>query len=155
MSCGIPDFRSRDGVYARLSVDFPDLPDPQAMFDIHYFRKDPRYSCEGLCLVFKETEALFSFCYGDKSQAHLKWNVEIVSSKYCCWDLLFSLWLRTFQNIRLHISKIWRKTNAESTTSYRQSSLHIQVKTFHGPLKSDEYITDDKGISGKCFFASP
>ena len=42
VSCGIPDFRSRDGIYARLAVDFPDLPDPQAMFDIHYFRKDPR-----------------------------------------------------------------------------------------------------------------
>merc|ERR1712079_188404 len=42
VSCGIPDFRSRDGVYARLAVDFPDLPDPQAMFDIHYFRRDPR-----------------------------------------------------------------------------------------------------------------
>lgn len=41
-SCGIPDFRSRDGIYARLSVDFPDLPDPQAMFDINYFRKDQR-----------------------------------------------------------------------------------------------------------------
>ncbi|XP_014673566.1 PREDICTED: NAD-dependent protein deacetylase sirtuin-1-like [Priapulus caudatus] len=42
VSCGIPDFRSRDGIYARLSIDFPDLPDPQAMFDIHYFRRDPR-----------------------------------------------------------------------------------------------------------------
>merc|ERR1719461_514095 len=42
VSCGIPDFRSRDGIYARLAVDFPDLPDPQAMFDIHHFRKDPR-----------------------------------------------------------------------------------------------------------------
>lgn len=42
VSCGIPDFRSRDGIYARLSKDFPALPDPQAMFDIHYFRKDPR-----------------------------------------------------------------------------------------------------------------
>lgn len=42
VSCGIPDFRSRDGVYARLSVDFPDLPDPQAMFDIAYFEHDPR-----------------------------------------------------------------------------------------------------------------
>ena len=42
VSCGIPDFRSRDGVYARLAVDFPDLPDPQAMFDIEYFKKDPR-----------------------------------------------------------------------------------------------------------------
>lgn len=42
VSCGIPDFRSRDGIYARLSKDFPDLPDPQAMFDIHYFKRDPR-----------------------------------------------------------------------------------------------------------------
>ena len=42
VSCGIPDFRSKDGIYARLAVDFPDLPDPQAMFDINYFRKDPR-----------------------------------------------------------------------------------------------------------------
>lgn len=42
VSCGIPDFRSRDGVYARLKVDFPDLPDPQSMFDIFYFEHDPR-----------------------------------------------------------------------------------------------------------------
>ncbi|KAG8328475.1 NAD-dependent protein deacetylase sirtuin-1 [Homalodisca vitripennis] len=42
VSCGIPDFRSRDGIYSRLAVDFPNLPDPQAMFDINYFRQDPR-----------------------------------------------------------------------------------------------------------------
>jgi NAD-dependent deacetylase sirtuin 1 len=42
VSCGIPDFRSRDGIYARLRVDFPDLPDPQSMFDIYYFEHDPR-----------------------------------------------------------------------------------------------------------------
>ncbi|XP_014284161.1 NAD-dependent protein deacetylase sirtuin-1 isoform X1 [Halyomorpha halys] len=42
VSCGIPDFRSKDGVYARLAVDFPNLPDPQAMFDITFFRQDPR-----------------------------------------------------------------------------------------------------------------
>ena len=42
VSCGIPDFRSRDGVYARLAVEYPDLPDPQAMFDIEYFKKNPR-----------------------------------------------------------------------------------------------------------------
>ncbi|XP_064092637.1 NAD-dependent deacetylase sir2D-like isoform X2 [Macrobrachium nipponense] len=42
VSCGIPDFRSRDGIYARLAVDFPDLPNPEAMFDIHHFRRDPR-----------------------------------------------------------------------------------------------------------------
>ena len=42
VSCGIPDFRSRDGVYARLAMEYPDLPDPQAMFDIEYFKKNPR-----------------------------------------------------------------------------------------------------------------
>ncbi|XP_066256004.1 NAD-dependent protein deacetylase sirtuin-1 [Euwallacea similis] len=42
VSCGIPDFRSRDGIYSRLAVEFPDLPNPQAMFDINYFTQDPR-----------------------------------------------------------------------------------------------------------------
>ncbi|KAJ1349926.1 hypothetical protein KIN20_005605 [Parelaphostrongylus tenuis] len=41
VSCGIPDFRSRDGIYARLHVDYPDLPDPTAMFDIRYFIHNP------------------------------------------------------------------------------------------------------------------
>ena len=42
VSCGIPDFRSKDGIYARLAVDFPDLPNPQAMFDIQYFSVNPK-----------------------------------------------------------------------------------------------------------------
>ncbi|XP_065317816.1 uncharacterized protein LOC135926075 isoform X2 [Gordionus sp. m RMFG-2023] len=42
VSCGIPDFRSKDGLYARLAKDFPNLPDAQAMFDINYFKYDPR-----------------------------------------------------------------------------------------------------------------
>lgn len=29
-------------MYARLATEFPDLPDPQSMFCIDYFRKDPR-----------------------------------------------------------------------------------------------------------------
>jgi len=41
VSCGIPDFRSRDGIYARLTKDFPSLPDPQSMFDIKFFRVNP------------------------------------------------------------------------------------------------------------------
>ena len=32
VSCGIPDFRSRDGIYSRLAQDFPDLPDPQVCY---------------------------------------------------------------------------------------------------------------------------
>eukprot|EP00108_Taenia_solium_P002561 TsM_000843700 transcript=TsM_000843700 gene=TsM_000843700 len=42
VSCGIPDFRSRNGVYARLARDFPDLRSPQDMFDLQYFLRDPR-----------------------------------------------------------------------------------------------------------------
>lgn len=41
VSCGIPDFRSRDGIYARLSRDYPDLSSPQSMFDMNYFQKNP------------------------------------------------------------------------------------------------------------------
>ncbi|XP_013114235.1 NAD-dependent histone deacetylase sirtuin-1 [Stomoxys calcitrans] len=42
VSCGIPDFRSSDGIYSRLAKDYPNLPDPQAMFDINFFSRDPR-----------------------------------------------------------------------------------------------------------------
>lgn len=41
VSCGIPDFRSRDGIYARLARDYPDLSSPQAMFDMNYFMNNP------------------------------------------------------------------------------------------------------------------
>lgn len=40
-SAGIPDFRSPDtGIYANL--DFLDLPDPEAVFDISFFRDNPK-----------------------------------------------------------------------------------------------------------------
>lgn len=40
-SAGIPDFRSPDtGIYANLA--HLDLPDPEAVFDISFFRKNPR-----------------------------------------------------------------------------------------------------------------
>ena len=53
-SCGIPDFRSENGLYARLKVDYPSLPCPeaclaavfvlftslQAMFSMDYFRSN-------------------------------------------------------------------------------------------------------------------
>ena len=38
----VPDFRSRNGIYARLREEFPELPNPQSMFDIEYFTHDPR-----------------------------------------------------------------------------------------------------------------
>lgn len=40
-SAGIPDFRSPDtGIYANLA--FLDLPDPEAVFDISFFRQNPK-----------------------------------------------------------------------------------------------------------------
>eukprot|EP00038_Savillea_parva_P025404 m.47534 g.47534 ORF g.47534 m.47534 type:complete len:798 (+) comp6895_c0_seq1:3-2396(+) len=41
-SCGIPDFRSENGIYARLKTDYPTLPDPQSMFDMKYFKRDQK-----------------------------------------------------------------------------------------------------------------
>jgi len=41
-SCGIPDFRSSEGLYAKLQEEAKfDLDDPQQMFDIGYFREHP------------------------------------------------------------------------------------------------------------------
>lgn len=40
VSCGIPDFRSRDGIYSRLAIDFPDLPDPQVSFISNFSSQD-------------------------------------------------------------------------------------------------------------------
>lgn len=40
-SAGLPDFRSRDGIYVQIHAEHPDLQDPGAMFDIEYFRKNP------------------------------------------------------------------------------------------------------------------
>ncbi|KAL3316970.1 NAD-dependent protein deacetylase sirtuin-1 [Cichlidogyrus casuarinus] len=42
VSCGIPDFRSKDGIYSRLAVEYPDLKSPQDMFDLDYFLHDPQ-----------------------------------------------------------------------------------------------------------------
>lgn len=39
VSCGIPDFRSPDGIYSRLK-EF-NLRDPQQMFDLSFFKKRP------------------------------------------------------------------------------------------------------------------
>ena len=39
VSCGIPDFRSKNGIYSRLS-EFQ-LSDPQEMFDLEYFKFKP------------------------------------------------------------------------------------------------------------------
>ena len=44
VSCGVPDFRSENGIYS-MAKDLSycaTLPDPQAIFDIEYFRDDPR-----------------------------------------------------------------------------------------------------------------
>lgn len=38
-SCGIPDFRSATGLYARLKEENWDLDDPQQMFDLDFFKQ--------------------------------------------------------------------------------------------------------------------
>ncbi|KAK4049202.1 NAD-dependent histone deacetylase sir2 [Microbotryomycetes sp. JL201] len=40
-SCGIPDFRSPTGLYARLKEEHWELDDPQQMFDLSYFKEKP------------------------------------------------------------------------------------------------------------------
>lgn len=42
-SCGIPDFRSEDGIYARLQREgkYPSLTEPSDMFDKDFFMHDP------------------------------------------------------------------------------------------------------------------
>lgn len=42
VSCGIPDFRSRSGIYSRLRSEIPEIEDPHEIFDIRFFSKDPR-----------------------------------------------------------------------------------------------------------------
>lgn len=41
-SAGLPDFRSRNGIYVQIHEEHPDLDDPKSMFDIEYFRKNPK-----------------------------------------------------------------------------------------------------------------
>lgn len=41
-SAGLPDFRSRNGIYKQIHQKHPDLRDPKSMFDIKYFRKNPQ-----------------------------------------------------------------------------------------------------------------
>jgi Sir2 family len=40
VSCGIPDFRSKDGLYDRIEARFA-LPDPQCLFSLDYLKDDP------------------------------------------------------------------------------------------------------------------
>lgn len=41
VSCGIPDFRSKGGLYDRIRTEYG-LMEPEAMFDIHYFLQNPQ-----------------------------------------------------------------------------------------------------------------
>lgn len=41
VSCGIPDFRSKDGIYAMIEHMDTHFPEPECLFQIEYFRQDP------------------------------------------------------------------------------------------------------------------
>ncbi|GMR47502.1 hypothetical protein PMAYCL1PPCAC_17697, partial [Pristionchus mayeri] len=69
VSCGIPDFRSKDGIYARLHESFPDLPDPSAMFDIQYFRRNPKPFYDFAKEIFP---GMFEPSFSHKLIAHLE-----------------------------------------------------------------------------------
>lgn len=61
VSCGIPDFRSENGLYARIQCEYA-LPEPECMFDIQFFRIDPEpfYSFARELLPCDEFKASFS-----------------------------------------------------------------------------------------------
>ena len=39
---GIPDYRSENGLYNKIKQNYKDIANPEDMFDISYFRKDPK-----------------------------------------------------------------------------------------------------------------
>lgn len=42
-SAGLPDFRSSGGVYEKLQKDYNfNLPSPESLYDIRYFRENPK-----------------------------------------------------------------------------------------------------------------
>lgn len=45
VSAGIPDFRSKDGLYAKLKREY-NMPNPQLLFSIDYFLENPNPFCE-------------------------------------------------------------------------------------------------------------
>jgi hypothetical protein len=61
VSCGIPDFRSENGLYAQIQEKYS-LPEPECMFDIEYFRIDPEpfYSFAKELLPREEFKPSFS-----------------------------------------------------------------------------------------------
>lgn len=43
VAAGIPDFRSPDsGLYSKIKAEYPELPCPEAIFDIDFFRSNPQ-----------------------------------------------------------------------------------------------------------------
>ncbi|TMW66716.1 hypothetical protein Poli38472_014028 [Pythium oligandrum] len=52
VSCGIPDFRSKDGIYEMVKKMEVDLPEPECLFHIDYFREDPSLFFEMVQGVF-------------------------------------------------------------------------------------------------------
>ena len=97
MSCGIPDFRSPNGLYARLAQEFPELPDPQAMFDIEFFEDDPRpffrfaKVMQAVCIMILSYVVLLYRKYCLERTSHLcvtKWLQLSRREGNCCATIL-------------------------------------------------------------------
>eukprot|EP00834_Sanchytrium_tribonematis_P004044 NODE_180_length_13923_cov_0.697772.p4 type:complete len:468 gc:universal NODE_180_length_13923_cov_0.697772:8165-9568(+) len=41
VAAGIPDFRGKNGLYSQLKTEYPELTEPQEMFDLHVFKDNP------------------------------------------------------------------------------------------------------------------
>lgn len=84
VSCGIPDFRSRDGLYASLKArgDY-DLDDPQQMYEhmLPYiplaFDKDPRFDID----YFKENPSGMRFLFRTRISSQTCYSVLVSCAK--------------------------------------------------------------------------
>lgn len=102
-NCGIPDFRSENGLYNMVKKKY-DLPYPEAIFDINYFLKDPKP-------FFDLSKGLFGN------------NIEpSISHKFIAWlESINKISLVMTQNIDMLHSKAGNKKVIECHGTYKSA----------------------------------
>ena len=118
VSCGIPDFRSRDGLYARLAVEYPDLPDPQAMFDINYFERNP-YPFFKFAKVWEVLKSHIMCTHKMQKEVHCS-HLHIFCNLLCLIDFPSLCW--------------WVMTPTAHILSYLHQLLHLSSFSYVGNL---------------------